>query len=318
MAGASGRPIVIRRKKVVHGHHGGSWKIALADFMTALMALFLVMWILSSSGKAEREAVAEYFRTPLMVAVSGEKTASSASPIPGGGADPVHTDGERARIDLRTQTRPSDEQRRFFMDLQRRIEAAIEADPTLRELRPQLRFDLTQEGLRIQVLDTERRPMFDLGSDRMAPYMGELLQTLAPLLNELPNDLSISGHTDSLAYANGSRGYSNWELSTGRANASRRELVAGGFASEKLLRIAGYADRVPLQDADASAAANRRIELVVLYPEVSAAIRAPAMTPGVGMPSLLQDGPSPASANGREGFAEGLRRALGGDGAATQ
>lgn len=318
MAGATGRPVIIRRKKVVHGHHGGSWKIALADFMTALMALFLVMWILSSSGKSEREAVAEYFRTPLVVAVSGDKATSSASPIPGGGADPVHTDGEQARIDLRTQTRPSDEQRRFFMDLQRRIESAVEADPVLRELRPQLRFDLTQEGLRIQVLDTERRPMFDLGSDRMAPYMGELLQTLAPLLNELPNDLSISGHTDSLAYANGSRGYSNWELSTDRANASRRELVAGGFASEKLLRVAGYADRVPLQDAEASAAMNRRIELVVLYPEVSGAIRAPALTSGMGLPSLLREGQSPASASGREVFTEGLRQALGGAGAATE
>src|SRR5690606_11323054 len=223
--------------------HGGSWKIALADFMTALMALFLVMWILSAANPTDREAVAEYFRTPLVAAITGgDKTTASVSVIPGGGPDPAFAQGEKARIDTRAQTRPTDEQRRFFRDLQRRIEEAIEADPLLRELRKQMRFDLTPEGLRIQLLDTEQRPMFDLGSDQVAPYMRDLLRTIAPLLNDLPNELSISGHTDSHAYASGYYGYSNWELSSDRANASRRELVAGGFASEKLLRVAGLAD----------------------------------------------------------------------------
>lgn len=273
-------PIVIRRRKVEERRfHGGSWKIALADFMTALMALFLVMWVLSTASTEQKQAVAQYFSTPLAVAVTGN---GSSSAIPGGGPDLIQQQGERDRIDPFSQARPTAEQRQFFRELQRRIERAIEADPSLRELRAQMRFDLTREGLRIQLLDTEHRPMFDLGSDQVAPYMRDLLRLMAPLLNELPNDISISGHTDSIAYASGYRGYSNWELSSDRANASRRELVAGGLTSEKLLRVAGMADRVPLPDADGMAAINRRIELVVLYPEVSRAIREPLLIPGIG------------------------------------
>lgn len=163
------RPIVIRRKKVVHAHHGGSWKIALADFMTALMALFLVMWILSVATEEQRQGVSEYFSTPLVSAISGGDRAGSTQAIPGGGPDPAHSDGERARVDTRQFSRPSEQQRRFFTDLQRRIETAIEADPELRELRQQMRFDLTQEGLRIQLLDTEQRPCSMLAATESSP-----------------------------------------------------------------------------------------------------------------------------------------------------
>lgn len=271
------RPIIIRRKKVVHAHHGGAWKIALADFMTALMALFLVLWILSVSSDEELQGVAEYFSTPLTTAITGGDRSGSTSAIPGGGPDPTHSDGERARIDLMQVTRPSQQERRFFMDVQERIERAIELDPELRELRSQLRFDLTREGLRIQVLDTEQRPMFELGSDQVAPYMRNLLRTIAPLLNELPNDLSIGGHTDNVSYAGGYRGYSNWELSNDRANASRRELVAGGLDPDQLLRVSGYADRVLLPDTDPDDPINRRIEMVILLPEIAEAIRNPVV-----------------------------------------
>ncbi|HAZ98407.1 flagellar motor protein MotB [Halomonas sp. CnH100-B] len=275
--GGDKRPIVIRRKKVVHAHHGGAWKIALADFMTALMALFLVMWILSVSSEETRRGVAEYFSTPLVTAITGGDMSGSTSVIPGGGPDPTHSDGERARIDVLQHTRPSAQERRFFDDLQERIERAIERDPELRELRNQMRFDLTREGLRIQLLDTEQRPMFELGSDQVAPYMRSLLRTMAPLLNDLPNDLSISGHTDSVPYAGGYRGYSNWELSNDRANASRRELVAGGLDPDQLLRVSGFADRVLLSDTAPTDPINRRIELVVLLPEIAEAIRNPGI-----------------------------------------
>ncbi|WP_104202002.1 flagellar motor protein MotB [Billgrantia saliphila] len=305
------RPIVIRRKKVIHAHHGGSWKIALADFMTALMALFLVMWILSISSPEEREGVAEYFSTPLTNAVTGGDRSGSTKVIPGGGPDPTHVEGERARIDTLSQTRPSEQQRRFFMDLQRRIETVIEADPELRELRQQMRFDLTPEGLRIQLLDTEQRPMFDIGSNRVEPYMRNLLRTIAPLLNDLPNDLSISGHTDSRPYAGGYRGYSNWELSNDRANASRRELVAGGLDSNKLLRVSGFADRVLLPDTDPNDADNRRIELLVLLPEVADYIRRPSILNGPGVPSPLSTRlESDVDLAPVEQFTEGLRRTL--------
>ncbi len=307
------RPIIIRRKKVIHRHHGGSWKIALADFMTALMALFLVMWILSQASQEQREAVSEYFRTPLLTAITGgDGSAQSASVIPGGGPDPVHSDGERARIDLRTQTRPSEQQRRAFRDLQQRIETAIDADPDLRQLRQQLRFDMTPEGLRIQLHDTEQRPMFSLGSGRVAPYMRDLLRTMAPLLNELPNDLSISGHTDSLAYLNGYRGYSNWELSSDRANASRRELVFGGLNPAKLLRVSGFADRVVMPETEASDPVNRRIELLVLFHQVADRIRSPGVLNGVGTPSPISRQPAPQVDGAPvERFSRSLRQALG-------
>ncbi|MCP1314794.1 MULTISPECIES: flagellar motor protein MotB [unclassified Halomonas] len=284
--GADKRPIVIRRKKVVHAHHGGAWKIALADFMTALMALFLVLWILSISSDEQRRGVAEYFSTPLVTAITGGDQSGSTRVIPGGGPDPTHSDGERARIDISQHTRPSLQERRFFTDLQARIENAIEQDPELRQLRSQMRFDLTREGLRIQLLDTDQRPMFELGSDQVAPYMRSLLRTMAPLLNELPNDLSISGHTDSVPYAGGYRGYSNWELSNDRANASRRELVAGGLDPDQLLRVSGFADRVLLPDATPIDPRNRRIELVVLLPEIADAIRNPNV---LGPQDLVED-----------------------------
>ena len=313
-AGEGRRPIIIRRKKVVHRHHGGSWKIALADFMTALMALFLVMWILSVASPEQREGVAEYFRTPLATAITGGSgSAQSSNVIPGGGPDPVHAEGERARIDMRTQTRPSEVQRNFFTDLQRRIESALQEDAELRHLRSQLRFDMTREGLRIQLLDTDQRPMFDVGSDRVAPYMRNLLRTMAPLLNELDNDLSIGGHTDSTPYAGGYRGYSNWELSNDRANASRRELVAGGFDSAKLLRVSGFADRVPLPEFDSADAANRRIELLLLFPDVSEQIRTPTLINGPGMPSPEGRLGGSVDLAPVEAFQQSLRQALGGE-----
>lgn len=293
--GGDKRPIVIRRKKVVHGHHGGAWKIALADFMTALMALFLVMWILSVADDETRQAVADYFSTPLLTAITGGDRSGSTRVIPGGGPDPTHSEGERARIDTLQRTRPSMQERRFFTELQERIERAIELDPELRQLRSQMRFDLTHEGLRIQLLDTEQRPMFELGSDQVAPYMRSLLRTLAPLLNELPNELSISGHTDSVPYAGGYSGYSNWELSNDRANASRRELIAGGFDPGQLLRVSGFADRVLLPETESTDPVNRRIELVVLLPDIAEAIRNPAvMVPEGEVPEVPVEVPTEA------------------------
>lgn len=294
--GGDKRPIVIRRKKVAHAHHGGAWKIALADFMTALMAFFLVLWILSIASEEERRGVADYFSTPLITAITGGDRSGSTSAIPGGGPDPTHSDGERARIDTLQRTRPSMQDRRFFTDVQERIERAIELDPELRQLRSQMRFDLTREGLRIQLLDTEQRPMFELGSDQVAPYMRSLLRTIAPLLNELPNELSISGHTDSVPYIGGYRGYSNWELSNDRANASRRELIAGGFDPGQLLRVSGFADRVLLPETEPSDPVNRRIELVVLLPEIADAIRNPAvMGPDVSLPEASAEAPIESS-----------------------
>ncbi|WP_299595939.1 flagellar motor protein MotB [uncultured Microbulbifer sp.] len=271
----SARPIIVRRpRKVREGHHGGAWKIALADLMTALMALFLVMWIVSNASPQELQGLAEYFRTPLAVALSnGDRDSASTSVIPGGGTDPAHVNGERARVDLRSQRLPTDV-RRTLMDLRFRIESVIQQDTELWELRDQVRFEMTPEGLRIQMLDTEQRSMFQIGSDRLEAHMRKLIRAMAPLLNELPNAVSISGHTDSLSYAGGDAGYSNWELSADRANASRRALVAGGLNSEKMLRVIGMGDRVPVPGSHPGDAVNRRISLLVLSAEAALRIRA--------------------------------------------
>ncbi|GAB2798068.1 flagellar motor protein MotB [Halomonas shantousis] len=271
------RPIIIKRKKVMHGHHGGSWKIAYADFMTAMMALFLVLWILSSANENELRTIAEYFRTPIAVALTGgDKNTASTSAIPGGGDDPTHAEGEVRRIDTRLQTRPSEEQQRLI-NLRQRLERIIEANPRLREMRSQLRIDMTQEGLRVQIVDTDKRPMFELGSDKLEPYMREILQAIAPVLNEMPNSISLSGHTDDIPYAGGERGYSNWELSADRANASRRELVASGLDAGKLLRVAGMGSRINLAETNPSDAVNRRISIIVLDKRAAARIEAQSM-----------------------------------------
>lgn len=264
------RPIVIRKAKShskPHGNH--SWKIAYADFMTAMMAFFMVMWLLSSVSPKTLEGVAEYFRTPLKVAIAGgDKSSMSKSVIPGGGKDVQAKDGEV----MRAQTNdPSDAQRRRDqMDTERlralkgRLEQIIDNNPVLRQFRPQLLLDITSEGLRIQILDTQNRPMFRTGSATVEPYMRTILREIGPVLNEMPNKVSLSGHTDSATYMMGERAYSNWELSADRANASRQELIAGGMQEGKVLRVLGLADTMPLEKKDVLAPVNRRISIVVL------------------------------------------------------
>lgn len=264
----TGRRISVRRgRRMAAAHVGGSWKIALADFMTALMALFLVLWLLATSTTGELRIIAEYFRTPLLVAMAGgDRSTASTSAIPGGGTDPVHTEGEVSRIDLRQLNRRADVEHRF-LELAERIRQRILDDPRLRDLQGQLRILETPEGLVIQLLDSERRPMFERGSDVVAPYMSYLLRALAPILNEQPDRISISGHTDSLPYRGGSQGYSNWELSADRANASRRELMAGGLDQQKLVRVVGKADEQPMYGTTADDPINRRIEVLVMKPD---------------------------------------------------
>ncbi|PVZ40351.1 flagellar motor protein MotB [Pseudomonas sp. CC120222-01a] len=269
---SSDQPIIIkRRKKAARGHHGGAWKIAFADFMTALMALFLVLWVLSNAGKGDKEAIAQYFSTPLLVALShGDRNSASTSAIPGGGSEANQPQGETVRKPR--PTRLSSEERRHLQALKQRLEDAVERDPKLRELKQQIAIELSPEGLRVQLLDTDKRPMFELGSARVAPYMSQLLRTFAPVLNELHNQIQISGHTDSHPYPGGEATYSNWELSADRAKASRQELVAGGLDPGKLLRVSGMSDRIRLPGAGPYDAANRRIEIIVLDSQVAARI----------------------------------------------
>ena len=279
------RPFIIRRKKTARKFHGGSWKIALADFMTALMAMFLVLWLLATSSTEELEGVAEYFSMPLMAAVTGgDRPTSASKPIPGGGDDPAYEVGEQARISLKQFNRPADIQRNFN-DLRRRIQMRILEDPRLRELREQLRIYEIPEGLLIQVLDSDQNPMFQSGSAELAPQMVRLMRALTPILNSQPNKVSISGHTDSVLYAGDNPNYSNWELSTDRANATRRTMVDGGLAPKKVLRIVGMADLMPMPGTEASHPANRRIELIVLDESAMVNAGLDRLRPAFGLPA---------------------------------
>ncbi|MGR4869643.1 flagellar motor protein MotB [Variovorax sp. LARHSF232] len=268
-----GKPRVIV-KRVASGHgaggHGGGWKIAYADFMTAMMAFFLVMWLLAIATPKQREGIAEHFRMPLKVAISGgEKSSDSASAIPGGGADPTHAEGE---VQL-AQSESEDEADANRLDaMKKRLDELIEKSPAFQQFRSQILIDITTEGLRLQIVDNDKRPMFDLASARVVPHMRVILRELGPMLNELPNKITLSGHTDSIIYSNGDRAYGNWELSADRANASRRELVVGGMGEDKVLRVVGLADSMHLDRAEPRNPINRRISIIVLNHRTQARI----------------------------------------------
>ncbi|RSZ47283.1 MULTISPECIES: flagellar motor protein MotB [unclassified Variovorax] len=257
-----GKPRII--VKHVHkggggAHHGGGWKIAYADFMTAMMAFFLVMWLLSISSPKQREGIAEHFRMPLRVALSGgDKSSLSTSMIPGGGADVMHVEGEVRQADAEEQ---ADAER--LAEMKKKLDELIEKSPVFQQFRSQILIDITTEGLRLQIVDTENRPMFELASARVVPHMRAILRELAPALNGLPNKITLSGHTDAIVYTN-DRSYGNWELSSDRANASRRELVAGGMTDGKVLRVIGLADSMHLDKADPRNPINRRISIILL------------------------------------------------------
>src|SRR5471030_508642 len=261
------QPVIVirKRKSKSHGSHGGAWKIAYADFMTAMMAFFLVMWLLSIASPKQLTAIAEYFRTPLSVALTGgNRSSTSTSPIPGGGDDPTRAEGDvRKSIKSITDLKDKLEKNRLSK-LRDQLDQLIESDPRLRVLRPQLLINMVDSGLRIQIIDSQNRPMFENGSAQVEPYMRDILRAIAPVLNDIPNKISISGHTDSVAYSNGDRGYSNWELSADRANASRRELITGGLAEGKIMRVIGMSSTMSFDPKQPDAAINRRISLLVL------------------------------------------------------
>jgi chemotaxis protein MotB len=274
------QPIIIKRvKKGGHGAHGGAWKIAYADFVTAMMAFFLLMWLLGSTTEGDKKGISDYFNTPLKVALlqSGSGSGDSSSVVKGGGQDMTRTTGQvkRGEVDAKRSTlvtnRLKDEQTKAEMarleDIKRKIKAKIDASEKLKALGSQIRMEMTDDGLRIQIIDEEGRPMFASGSAVVQPYMRELLREIGTVLASVPNRLTLEGHTDAVPFPGGDRGYSNWELSADRANASRRELLAGGLPEDQVLRVQGLAASNPFDRTDATAASNRRISLVVMTRE---------------------------------------------------
>lgn len=260
--------VVIRRKRApAASAHGGSWKIAYADFVTAMMSFFLVMWLISIVPTKDLKAIADYFRMPLMTAVTGgAKVDSSSSVIPGGSPSVIpNKDPLPPKPDHKDHQSEGDKQdTRRLEDLKSQLDNLIRSDPVLKEFRPQLLLDMTPDGLRIQIIDRQNRPMFTTGSAQVQPYMSAILHELGPVFNELPNTISISGHTDAQPYAAGGREYSNWELSADRANAARRQLISGGMVETKVKRVLGLSSSVSLIKDNPNAAVNRRISIVVL------------------------------------------------------
>jgi chemotaxis protein MotB len=286
MNGEARAPLVVKRVKKVKGggHHGGSWKIAYADFVTAMMAFFLLMWLIGSTTKGDLEGIAEFFRTPLKVALAGGSgSGDSSSVIQGGGQDLTRSAGQVQRADTPAERQTINlqaaraelarrEQERLEQ-LKNRVEQAMQNDPKLAQFKSQIKLEITAEGLQITVVDEQNRAMFDTGRAVLKDYTRDIMQAIGGLLNDVDNAISLAGHTDAAQYALGERGYSNWELSTDRANASRRELVAGGMDESKILRVVGLSSSLPLDSTDPLNPMNRRISLVVLNDKTERQIR---------------------------------------------
>jgi chemotaxis protein MotB len=271
------QPIIIKRvKKGGHAAHGGAWKIAYADFVTAMMAFFLMMWLIGSTTEGDRKGIADYFSAPLKLTMlgGGSGAGDASSVVKGGGEDFTRSAGQVKRGDVEAPTRSVNLQalkaeqaraeRARLEKLKEDIERKIDSNEKLKALKSQIRLDMTREGLRIQIVDANNRPMFASGSAVVQPYMRDLLQEIGTLLTEVPNRLTLEGHTDAQAFGNGVLGYTNWELSSDRANASRRELMVGGLPETRVMRVQGLAASVPFDRNDPVAPVNRRISIIVM------------------------------------------------------
>jgi chemotaxis protein MotB len=283
----SQQPIVVKRiKKVAGGHHGGAWKIAYADFVTAMMAFFLLMWLLGSTTKGDLKGIADYFASPLKVAMAGGSgSGDSSSIIQGGGEDLTRTNGQvkkgdvvAPRRNVNLQALRADkaglraQEQAKLEGLKATIESKIESSAALNAFKNQMLLDITSEGLRIQIVDEKNRPMFDSASSELKPYTRQILREIGQVLNGVNNRISLAGHTDATPYSGSGFGFGNWELSANRANASRRELIAGGLDERKIMRVVGLGSTVLFDKTDPYASMNRRISIVVMNQDAQDAI----------------------------------------------
>ena len=271
------QPIIIKRvKKGGHAVHGGAWKIAYADFVTAMMAFFLLMWLLGSTSEGDKKGIADFFQSPLKVALlnGGSGSGDSSSVLKGGGQDLTRSGGQVKRGDvqsprstvnlqaLRHEQRAAEAAK--LQEISEQVESELKNSAKLAQYASQIKMDMTRDGLRIQIVDEQSRPMFDSGSAVVKPYMRELLRAIGGVLIEVPNRLTLEGHTDATPFPGGDKGYSNWELSADRANASRRELVTGGLTEDRVLRVLGLASSQPFDRKDPTEPQNRRISIIVM------------------------------------------------------
>lgn len=296
-------PIIIKKKKGHgHGHHGGSWKVALADFMTAMMAFFLLMWLLGSTSTEEQKAIAAHFQDPGSEYVVGEGGAylgiisqdqpqqrtESAEP-----SDESANDSEMSEDELQKELERIENQQ--LEELKKQLETEIDSDAVFQQIKDQILIDFTALGLRIQIVDKDQRPMFDVGSANLQKWSADVLHALAPIVNKVQNKISITGHTDATPYGLGAK-YTNWELSADRANAARRALLEGSYPEAKVATVQGMGSAAPLVVDKPTEPINRRIAIIVLKKAVADALGSGAgIDSNFLMKSAAPSGDSPAT-----------------------
>ena len=301
-------PIIVKRvKKVVGGHGGGVWKIAYADFVTAMMAFFLLMWVLGSTTTGDLAGISAYFQNPLRLTLEGgQGSGDQNSIIKGGGPQIFRTQGVESKADADTAQRrisdsriEEDERLRLnvqaMQDAKTQIQTQMQSDPELAKTKNQVFMDISAEGLRIQIVDEKNRAMFSVGGAEMATYAVNLLRLMGSVLKDMPNMVRIEGHTDGLKYGNGPAGYSNWELSTERANAARREMVRGGLQEERVSQVVGFADTIRLNPSNPNDPLNRRISITV-QKQTLGSLPSSKSAPPSPPPKALEKGAAPAKA----------------------
>ena len=275
---ADQQPIIIKKiKKGGHAHHGGAWKLAYADFVTAMMAFFLLMWLLGTTTEPERKGIAEYFQDPFKASREdrGADVGDRTSIVQAGGADITSQDQGQVDKGLTPEEKePTAEEieqkaealeKEKLENLKQKIQEKINTTAELNEFKDQIRLEITSEGLRILIVDAQNRPMYKLASAETEPQIKLILRALAPVINELPNKVSLNGHTDARPFPANQKKYTNWELSSDRANAARFELTQGGLAEEKILRVIGLSSSVPYSAAtEPLDPINRRISIIVM------------------------------------------------------
>ncbi|GMR19874.1 MAG: hypothetical protein BMS9Abin36_0469 [Gammaproteobacteria bacterium] len=289
------QPIII--KKIVrggHGHHGGSWKVAFADFATAMMAFFMLMWLMGGTSDSEKAAISEFFvnpsaaigtsntPTPTSSALQGPGGASTSMIQLGGAMDLSKGEGqklnEKMPDDEKVIKKAEELEKKRLESLMEKLKEAIEESGALKPFKDQMKIEITPEGLRIQIVDKENRPMFSSGRADLKDYSSEILYELASFINEVPNHISITGHTDATPYA-GKPDYSNWELSADRANAARRALILGGMGKNKIGRVVGLSSTLLFDKKNPLNPINRRISIIVMNKATEEAIEREEGTP---------------------------------------
>lgn len=279
------QPIIVKRvKRYAAGHHGGSWKIAFADFATAMMAFFLVLWLLSSATPEQKKAISGYFQDPVgftesaspyVIDLGGTPTPAPDKTLNPEAKDAQAVDDSQADVEpvdaARVETLAEQIERERLELLLQELQNKVNENPQLQRFKDQILFEITQDGLRIQIMDAANRPMFDLGSARLQPYFEDILLAMSDTIKAVPNKISVSGHTDAKPFV-GRGDFGNWELSAERANAARRTLVAGGYPNEQVARVVGYASSALFDRKDPLNPVNRRIDIIVLTKKAQRAI----------------------------------------------